>query len=184
MGAISDIKNISKNAFKGEKIFIDTNIWIFLTFLSTESDDSKIRAYSDCMQKIKDVSAEIYTSPLCLNELAHVIERGLLDKYKENNGDNNFNLKQFRNIEKERKEVIDYIETCWQEIQQIYNPIMLPFNITQNYSSQVIAELKVSKIDAYDAIFLHTMRQNKIINILTDDKDFQDVKDIDIYTYL
>lgn len=183
MGAIIDIDTLHARNLKNEHFFIDTNVWIFLTFMSSEISDhekNKARYYSEFIQKIKDASSKIYTSPICLTELIHVIERSFLKLYNENNKCE-FTLKDFRNVKDEREKVIEKIENCWEEVNN-YEPIILPFNIQNNYTDKIINELKSSKLDSYDVILLHTMRTHKIKNILTDDKDFQTIKDIDVYT--
>lgn len=180
---VMNINNIN-SSLKGERFFVDTNIWILLTYIASksfelsESIKSKISAYSAFIQKVKEEGGQIYTSSLCLSEIGHVIERKSFENYP--NPNKTIKLKQYRNIQTERDIIVKDIDEVWDEIKS--QATVLEHSINQQMGDQLITLLKNAPLDAYDAAFILAMKENRILNIITDDKDFQKVNSIDIYT--
>ncbi|QQB10155.1 PIN domain-containing protein [Aggregatibacter segnis] len=59
---------------------------------------------------------------------------------------------------------------------------MVEFPINLQAGDSVVEQISSYNIDAYDALFLLAMREHKINNIITDDKDFLNVSSIDVYS--
>ncbi|MBE2895736.1 type II toxin-antitoxin system VapC family toxin [Pasteurellaceae bacterium HPA106] len=179
---IMKISNISKSSLSGQKFFVDTNIWIYQTYVSgaflSEHSQKKAIKYSDFIQQVLSNNGKLFTSSLCLSELAHVIEKKSFENYKVNNP--NITLKKFRGIKTEREKVISIVSLAWEDIKSIST--IIEINITKDNGNHIIDKLREAPLDAYDAYYLLIMENNKISNILTDDKDFQTVQSIDVYS--
>lgn len=171
-----------------EKFFVDTNIWVNVVYIANKAMDysqqirDKLEGYSDFIQRVKQDKGKLYTSALCLSELGHFIERESYKRYKVAHP-NIDNLKKFRAIPEQRKIIVNDIEQAWEDIKSLAE--ILPFTADQTSGNNIVQNIKNYPLDAYDALFLDTMKQYNIQNIISDDKDFQHVADrdeIDIYT--
>lgn len=180
------INNISRNTPCSEKYFVDTNVWVYYAYMSnksynlSEDKKNKINNYSRFIEKVVEDGGSLFTSSLCLSELANVIERKALEQYNDNHK-TSLNIKLFRKIEQERKQILDDINTAWRSITDIAT--IIEHSISKETGYHIINEIKAAPLDAYDAIFLQLIKNKKLTNIITDDNDFQNVSDdIDIYT--
>ena len=176
------IQQINKLSPKNQKFFVDTNIWIFQSYISgilfDENKNEKSAAYSDFIQKVLDSGCQLFTSSLCLSEIGHVIEKKFFKIYKMENP--SVTLKQFRAITQKRNEIISIVKSIWEEINSLST--IIDFSVTKKAGDNMLEKLQEAPLDTYDAQYLLIMEDNKITNILTDDKDFRSVSGIDIYT--
>lgn len=170
-----------------EKFFVDTNIWVNIVYIANKAIDyssinrDKISTYSEFVQGVKQ-NGELYTSALCLSELGHYIERESYKNYQLKNPQID-SIKKFRALPEQRKIIVNDIEQAWDDIKALAE--ILPFTADKSTGDGIIYTLKSHPLDAYDALFLKTMEENGIKNIISDDKDFYSVADedrIDIYT--
>ena len=92
------IKDIQSKTLKDQKFFVDTNVWIFNFLYSKKSFDlefenkQKMEGYSQFIEDVLENGGQLYTSPLCLTELAYRLENF------EYSSDKNLTLKEFRSI--------------------------------------------------------------------------------------
>lgn len=181
------INDISNKSLCNEKYFVDTNIWVYYAYMShktyqLEGDKKdKFDYYSRFIEKVIEDKGELFTSSLCLSELSNVIENQALKQYNIRNN-MSFNSKQFRAVEEERKLIINDISHAWDSIKDVAT--IIEHLISKETGDNIINEIKIAPLDPYDAIFLQIIKNKKINNIITDDKDFQKISsNVDIYTF-
>ncbi|WP_210437942.1 hypothetical protein, partial [Vibrio crassostreae] len=68
---------------------------------------------------------------------------------------------------------------AWQQITQMSSPLDITLNSA--LSQNALITLNQHCLDAYDAFYIESMSSYEIVNILTDDSDF-DGLDISLYT--
>lgn len=170
-----------------EKFFVDTNIWVNIVYIANKAIDypspnrDKISTYSEFVHRVKQ-NGKLYTSALCLSELGHYIERESYKNYQRKYPEID-SIKKFRALPDQRKIIVKDIEQAWDDIKALAE--ILPFTADESTGDNIIYTLKSHPLDAYDALFLKTMEEHGIKNIISDDKDFYPVADedrIDIYT--
>ena len=171
-----------KSPLSGEKFFVDTNIWLYQSYASgaffSEHSQEKATSYSDFIQKVLSDGGQLFTSSLCLSEVAHVLEKKSFEIYRAKQP--NCTLKEFRAIKTERNKIISAVADVWEEIKSLST--IIEMNITKDNGDLILKKLNIAPLDSYDAQYLIMMENNKISNILTDDKDFQNIASIDVYT--
>ena len=171
-----------KSSLSGEKFFVDTNIWLYQSYVSgaffSEHSQEKAANYSDFIQKVLSDNGKLFTSALCLSEVAHVLEKKSFEIYKAKQ--HSCTLKQFRAIKTERDKIISVVTDVWEEIKSLST--IIEMNMTIDNGDLILKKLSIAPLDAYDAQYLIMMEKNNISNILTDDKDFRNIASIDVYT--
>lgn len=174
------IKDIQSKTLKDQKFFVDTNVWIFNFLYSKKSFDlefenkQKMEGYSQFIEDVLENGGQLYTSPLCLTELAYRLENF------EYSSDKNLTLKEFRSIKEKRDKVINEIELTWKEIESLVSGV-LDLCIDHRTPANMLNEMKSYPLDSYDAMLFMTMKKHKITNLVSDDKDFRQKSDIDVY---
>ena len=61
-----------------QRLFFDTNIWLFIYGAYNAPDDSRIKTYSNALRRARDAQATIYTGSIVMGEF---INRSLRDDY-------------------------------------------------------------------------------------------------------
>lgn len=169
---------------EGEKFFVDTNVWYWTTYIPSKEyvalkpDDYQTEHYPQFIEDALNNKSTLYYSPLMLAELAGLIERSELAIYRAFHGE--IKLKRFRSIKAERSAVIGEIRSAWETINQIASP--LPANIDTEFSEKLLEITEKNLVDGYDALYYFVMRENGLQNIITDDKDFKGIPDINLYS--
>jgi predicted nucleic acid-binding protein len=178
-----DIKQVTSE--KDASYFVDTNVWYWCTYAASKSFLAKtpqkyqVDYYPSFVENALENNSTLYCSPLTLVELANLIERSEWEIYKAYTQDSTINLKAFRKKPTERKAVLNEIKIAWQSVKELATE--LPFNIDSETSDTFIQSLSSYKVDGYDALFHQIMNENEIGNIITDDKDFRSIDDIDVF---
>ena len=172
------------NIESGEKYFIDTNVWYWMTYIPSKEfvanppREYQVETYPAFVEKALDENAKLYYSPLILVELAGLIERSEHAIYnKRHNGD--ISLKRFRKIEAERRAVVKEIESAWDTIRGMAIPLAV--SVDHAFSESILDVIQRYNLDGYDAVYCRVMEENGIINIITDDKDFRAVNNFRLY---
>jgi len=167
----------------GGKYFIDTNVWYWMTYISSKEfianppEEYQVETYPAFVEKALDENAELYYSPLILVELARLIERSEHAIYKRYNGE--LSIKRFRKIAGERKAVIQEIKSAWDTIRSMAAPLAVSVDCA--FSESLLDVIERYGLDGYDAVYCRAMEENGIINIITDDKDFRAVDGFKLY---
>jgi len=172
---------------KGEKFFVDTNVWFWTTYAASKTfemtrkpEHYQLSDYPAFLQRALNDGVSLCHCPLTLAELANTIENTELDIYRKNIGKPYFEKKEFRRIVEKRKAVLDEIEIAWKTICAMSTCIDVKLDNT--FVEQGKALLNEGLIDPLDAYFIQTMRQHKIDYVVTDDHDFSTIRQLMLLT--
>ena len=169
---------------EGERFFVDTNVWYWMTYISSKEfvanqpHDYQLEFYPAFVEKVLEEHASLYYSPLVLVELANLIERSEHAIYEQYHG--RMSLKRFRNIEAERKCVVQEIKSAWDTVKTMAKPLVL--RISDDFSECLMDAVENYCLDGYDAVYYELMKENEIANIITDDKDFRAIPDVRLFS--
>lgn len=186
---MTQITNISLvKPERTDKYFLDTNVWFWFTYCganfisSNKPRDYQLEHYPLFIEKIQNIGAKIFHCPLIYTELANLIERTEYEEYlKSHNLDRNaFSRKKFRAIESARQKVIKEIECAWNTISSFSECLELTLNGGTIQATHSF--MKQSKLDPYDAIFIHFMNSHNIKMLVSDDGDMMESKVSEIFT--
>lgn len=167
----------------GEKYFIDTNVWYWMTyvpskeFVANPPQEYQVETYPAFVEKALEGRAELFYSPLILVELAGLIERSEHAIYKRYHGD--ISLKRFRKKAAERRAVVQEIRSAWDTIRSMAAPLTV--NVDFEFSDSLLDVIDRHGLDGYDAVYCRAMQENGVVNIITDDKDFRVIDDFKLY---
>ncbi|EGQ8316012.1 PIN domain-containing protein [Vibrio cholerae] len=179
-----DIKTVIPKSEDG--FFVDTNVWYWTTYVASKSflarqpQDYQVDYYPTFIESALENNADLYYSPLTLIELANLIERSEWEIYKAYNSSDNITLKKFRGIPAERSAVLDEIKAAWSSIKSMATELVSDLN--SQTSDDFIDTIEKYKIDGYDALYYQIMKHHDVKNIITDDKDFRLINDINFYS--
>ncbi|MCE9686029.1 PIN domain-containing protein [Shewanella sp. AS16] len=169
-----------------DKIFVDTNVWFWFTYASSNemcNADAprryQIEKYPQFIEKVLDKGATLYHCPLSYSELAHLIETIEYKRYV-SKVNHNVSKKEFRRIPEEREKVLKEIFMAWQGITSVSECI--PSKLDKGFVDDVHNNLNNSILDPYDAFLCQIMIKEGFSHMLTDDSDFFSTDSIVIYT--
>ncbi|MBD8091691.1 PIN domain-containing protein [Pseudomonas fluorescens] len=174
-----------KEPEKGDIFFVDTNVWYWTTYAASKQfytkapKDYQIELYPNFIEKALTNEAELYYSPLTLIELTSLIERSEFEVFKAFEGDPNYTFKRFRNNGAQRTAVIEELRTAWGQVQAMAKE--LPVTVEAGAAENLITIIEKYKVDGYDALYIKFMQDNKIENIITDDKDYRSIDGVHLY---
>lgn len=178
-----DIRNHEPN--KDVVFFVDTNVWYWTTYAASKKffgnapRDYQVEFYPGFIEKALTNEATLHYTSLTLVELASLIERSEFEIFKAFTGEARYSLKQFRKDSAQRKAVLTEIESAWEQIQSMATE--LPTLLPEGVSAELISIVNEHPVDGYDALYVKMMRDHKIVNIITDDKDFRAVTGLNLY---
>lgn len=167
----------SYKPIKGERYFIDTNVWFWATYvpskqtaLPQQPQQYQLTDYPEFLERAISNGAQLCHCPLTLAELANVIENTELDFYRQAIGNERFEKKEFRREKNERQDVLKEINVAWKTINSMSKCIDIKLDSHfVDKGSQILNE---GTVDPFDAFFIQIMRNNNIDYIVTDDQDF------------
>jgi predicted nucleic acid-binding protein len=167
----------STKPIKGEKYFIDTNVWFWTTYVASKDmsipnapEDYQINDYSRFLERLISDGAELCHSALTLTEIANIVEKKELEIYKNNENLEVFDKKTFRKNKELRDTVIEEIKIAWSTINSMST--CLPVNLDSDFAENTISVLEEGVLDAYDSFFVQVMKNCNIDCLVTDDDDF------------
>lgn len=165
------VKNV--NHLDNNKIFLDTNIWIYLFCPFSRSRDFIVKKYSRAFNYLIRSKNEIFIDITVLSEFINRYLRIAYEIYKENN-----NKKDDFQYKRDYKQTDDFKETARLIFSTIKNKILVRVSVinpeyANNDIDELISGLNERLIDFND---LHIERLCKHNNfyLLTDDGDFSD----------
>lgn len=165
---------------KGELYFVDTNVWFWSTYVASKQivlpkhpQPYQLSDYPRFLEIALAEKAVLCHCPLTLTELAYVIEKTELDLYRKSIGNELFEKKEFRKLSHERSVVLSEIKIAWDAINQMSRCVEIKMDrFFVERGREVLSE---APLDPYDALYVQTMRTNKIDYVVTDDIDFSAV---------
>jgi len=179
---MSQIFNLnSHKPIKGERYFIDTNVWFWATYVSSKGvelprhpERYQLADYPKFIEKALDDEAKLCHCPLTLAELANVIENTEFEIYKKCTNNEFLRKKEFRGITDEREAVLKEIQVAWDSINAMSECIDIKLDL--NSAKEGCNILKEGTVDSYDAFFIQIMREHQIDYVVTDDYDFSTIQ--------
>lgn len=182
----ADIYDISTDVPQKEDIiFVDTNVWFWLTYTKASQVTSTTRSISSYITYINralSISALLIYSPLVYAELAHTIAKSELDLFCSLNS-SQIKLKEFRNnYPTEWNNAINEINTAIGQIKCLGVPLSPPPD--EKFMEEVCKCQKSygKHLDIYDIIYVKQMESERISKIITDDGDFSTIPNINMFT--
>lgn len=170
----------SHQPIKGERYFIDTNVWFWATYVASKTialpqhpERYQLEDYPRFLEEALDNGAKLCHCPLTLAELANIIEKTEWDIYKKHINDAFLDKKAFRKIPTERKNVLNEIQVAWDTINGMSTCIDVALN--SKFATQSCTILAEGSVDAFDAFFVQTMRNHNIDYVVSDDYDFSTI---------
>lgn len=158
---------------KSSSIVIDTNVllWNFYGNISYSSAYQK-NIYQPLLSSIVTKGCKIYTTTINIFEVFNMIEKNEYKIYLSNNNldENQFNLKQYRQLSYERERIKSTCNLILKQISQCIN--VVDISIKNENIEEFNNNFTSHKYDIFDFTLLKFAEENNINYILTDDKDF------------
>jgi len=161
---------------ENDKIFIDTNIWVFLFSPSfIDSAEWQIEKYSTIFSNLIESNAKIFISGTVISEFINLCLKTDFNK--------SFNRDGTKNYKRDYRGSSNYNETYSIIINEVKRIFAIP-NITlvnDEFSSMYVEELlsQYRQSDFNDLIIYH-ISQEYNLKVLTNDGDFSDFENIQL----
>ena len=152
-------------------LVLDTNVILFAFYEQVPQAETKQRSYySSLISKAIENGTKLIITSATLSELVNAIEKNehRLYNYKY---DKRISIKQFREIEIERKRVVDTTDLIYRQICSIPNIEIIDSIISKKSISSYVSELKNIMCNFFD-YYLVGVAEEEHYSIVTDDFDF------------
>lgn len=188
MAEIKDIRFINTSEIPhNENIVIDTNILLLkfysrLSHTANRSNSYQFIYYPDFFDSLLENGNKFYTTYLNLSEFCSVVEKIERNIYNAPLPRNSkIDLKEFRNLEHERHVYLTNLKRALKLIKKDVHEI---YEITQdlNVIDSFTQALPETHCDIADFTVIEHMKSFDITTFLSDDKDFETVDGITLYT--
>lgn len=187
MGAnIFEIDKIDISKIDSNEVFgVDTNIlyWCHYTKASSPNlncHSYQVLEYPKFIGQLINNGNRLVTTSLNLSELCHVVENSEWKIY--NTLNSRMQKKDFRNLPTERIKYQKELNNIFLQIKSFYEENILEISLSQDSMNFFISGLNQNSCDFFDIITLEKLKEKGIHNIITDDKDFQSIDNINLYT--
>lgn len=164
-----------------DTFFVDTNVWYWMTYpnAATAAFPGQLSDYPAFVNRALAAGARICYSGLSLAELSHLIEKTEREIYEKSVG--LIRAKEYRhNIPGERARVISEVAAAWGQVKSLSSALAL--TVDEKATDAALDRFHAEKLDGYDLFMLETMKNNGVIQIITDDGDFATVAGIRVFT--
>lgn len=175
MVQVIDLNN--SKPMKGEKYFIDSNVWFWTTYVASKDmqlpnhpQDYQINSYPRFLEDALNSGCTLCHSPLTFTEISNIIEKTELDIHTAKSGNEYCTRKEFRKDKALRDNMLKEIDTAWETISSMSECITT--SIDNEFINQVKLIIESSKLDPFDAFFVQIMKDENIDCIVSDDHDF------------
>lgn len=172
-----------------DRFYVDTNVWFWITYPNIHHapnapDQHRVASYSAYLQKALSGKAGLFWCGLSLSELAHQIERTEFEIYKQWAAPPiPTTLKEYRhNYSGERQRVVQEIQTAWQSVQSLAQPLPQGTHFDAPTTDLVFRSLSTLSLDGHDLFALHAMQASGLTQIMSDDGDLCLVPGITLFT--
>ncbi|PHS72914.1 MAG: hypothetical protein COB22_03230 [Cycloclasticus sp.] len=159
-----------------ERYFVDTNVWFWLTYASSQifkmnntPQDYQMKDYPAYIEKALSNGSVLCHCPLTFTEISNVIEDAEHKKYIADSG-KPCTKKEFRSLQEERIKVLNEIKIAWDTIESM--SACLSMHLDSEFTSKAKCIMDKSNLDPFDAFFSQIMVDEAIDYIVTDDYDF------------
>lgn len=199
MAKVIDIRDLNIDKISKNMVFaVDTNIFIWMYYQdiiqhAEQIDEENVKEgnkdntpyqlliYPSFIKNLYKNKNRLCTTVINLNEFCNVIERKQFDLYRESTHNWNLKFKSFRKIVPERELYQRRVKQCFRKLRKHYTDI---FSIKQtiNRTYDFINEIPNMKCDIADFTVIEYLKSIGITNFISDDKDFETVDGITLYT--
>ena len=187
----ADVVDITADNPKANDVFlVDTNIWYWMTYTRASQSVRPPAQYQSThypayANAALIAGARLFQSVLSLAELTHLIEKAEFEIYAKANQatfpDPSRFDKNFRHsFTAERSQVVAEIQAAWGQVTSLADP--LTAEIDAPTAAAALMRLQTEKIDGYDLFILESMKNNGVVQVITDDGDFATVSGIQVFT--
>lgn len=179
------VVDITDDTPKPEDVFlVDTNVWYWLTYTRASQSAQppaqyQTSNYPSYANAALGTGARIFQCGLSLAELTHLIEKAEREIYEAANSQ--IGTKAYRhNLPNERAQVCAEIRAACGLVTSLAEPLA----ITIDYPTfnAALNRLHTEKVDGYDLFILECMKNNGVVQLITDDGDFVTVPGIQVFT--
>ena len=173
-----DLSNIYKIK-KEDKVFVDTNILIFLY-----SPSSIVKSYNHQVQKYSAVFTKLVENKCDLYVNSHVVSE-FINRCLRGDFNSNFNINNDKDYKRDYRGSEEYHTTIKIILKQLKKFMATSKHINDNFESFDLSKAyeTTSEGDFNDLIIADTVKKNNL-KLLTDDSDFETSLGIDINWYL
>lgn len=173
-----NIEDIDKDTV----IALDTNVLYWMHY-SRCSIGARIpyqtQIYPNIIEELVENDIKLVTTIYNITELLYIIERHEHEIYNALNN-SKVGKKEFRAIDKERKNVKNELYIVNEQIKSAYDIFEYPIEIIG--LNEFINKFDSHSCDNFDYLILRHLKDNGITNILADDKDYITMDGITLYT--
>lgn len=168
-----DVKNPLGSLPPGSKIFIDANIFLYSIF----GHPTLKPQCKEFLLKIENGVYESVTSTLVLNEVMHKLILAEVTKIKRLSSE-----RDALKLIKEHHEIISSLSMTWRDYTDIKKYPIAILSIDEDMMDTAIEISKKHGLLISDSVHLAAMNSNGIINIASNDGDFERVKGIKVWS--
>ncbi len=184
---IHDIRTIDVQNINKEQIFaLDTNILYWIHYSKASAPNLRARAYqvseySNFIEKLLENGNRLVTTVLNISELAHVVENSEFRLYNALNGIK-LKKKEFRNLSEKRHDYQNEMKTIMLQLRETYKEQIQVIKIDEEIISEFVNQIGENSCDIFDYVIIERLKEKKITNFVSDDKDFIKIDGINLYT--
>ncbi len=187
----AEVIDITADTPKAEDTFlVDTNVWYWLTYTRASQSARpplhyQTSNYPNYTNAALGAGARIFQSGLSLAELTHLIEKAEYEIFAQANpaifpNPNKFDKNFRHDRNNERRQTVSEIQAAWAQVSSLAEPLTVTIDTTK--TTAALTRLQTEKMDGYDLFILESMKNNGVIQVITDDGDFGTVPDIRVFT--
>lgn len=177
----AEIVDINSDIPKATDMFlVNTNVWYWMTYpRATSFTPNQLSEYPAYLNRALSANSKIHHSGLSLAELAHLIEKTEREIYERATGA--IKTKEYRhNLPAERTRVFSEIQAAWSQVTNLAGPLSVTIDIPT--TTACLNRCGTEKVDGYDLFILESMKDNSVVQVITDDGDFATVSGIQVFT--
>ena len=164
---------------------LDTNVLYWYTYprymiFSKRGTQEHAQSYYDFVDRLVENGNPLLTTRYNITELINIVEKHEYDIFCAMHPEAQYTRKDFRRISEERKKLKRILKTTLSNVNSICETA--DFNFTEKILDNCVNTLDEHRCDVFDFAILSYYKENKHLNIITDDNDFASVDGIKLYT--
>ena len=169
--------NISRTNF-----VVDTNVLYWMFYENCNYSDSYQKCYQEAVVRLKIKNNNLIVSTISLYELFSIIEKNEFNIFKKTHKkDTDFKLKDYRKIPEERRKIKKLLNITYKNISQFTK--IMGYDLSNQDVTNLCEDYESHNLDVFDYTLVNFCKQNRISNIITDDRDYRSaLNDLNIYT--
>jgi hypothetical protein len=174
MALVYDIRNVSCTL--PAQLFVDTNAWLdmhYPPFSFPQAGRRSAIPHNDFIGRCLAANVSVLRSAFCLPEMAHVIEKDVVDEYCTRTGQR-VSRKQSRTMINLRRKVVASFIAAWRGVEQT-STASEGLLADDALAVSALARYGKERLDGYDLFLVEEVMKCGEKAILTDDPDYLSV---------